>query len=241
MNLHGFSSPLTHIAAGLFVLFSFGTLYGQQIPVEEELTKWFYEERFIIADQNMDALLDKQELVSFQEEFVYYLQGRNYELTDRNKDGRLSFREMYARRVSEANFRYKMENRRIIELKARYPQLKTQPVDFLRTSPAIAAELFRNFVWLYSNEETAKALYTEKTWTSKHPDVLVALQRNLRWMVSRPAEARNIYANRQATRALPQLLSWRADHKVFMRKYPTLNPIYGLGFFPEEVRVNYSR
>ncbi|MEZ4827301.1 MAG: hypothetical protein R3C61_13635 [Bacteroidia bacterium] len=82
------------------VLLLFANLvYAQNTQLNSDITTWYLEERFIIADQNDDALLSKSEMKVFADEFCYYLADRYFELADRNQDGFLSFNEINLRKI----------------------------------------------------------------------------------------------------------------------------------------------
>lgn len=85
---------------------------------------------------------------------------------------------------------------------------------------------------MVKNPEIAEILYNDKAWTTENPEVILVLHQNLRWMTSNPSKAKNLYKNRHATRQLPELLGWRADHQAFIRMNPVANKFYGVSFFP---------
>ena len=206
--------------------------------INDEISNWFLEERFIIADKNDDALLDHSEMEAYNNEFVYYLTDRNYDLTDKNGDGFLSFQEIHARKKTEYLFRYNMDIREIRNLTRRYPFLPKADEAYLKDNPVLVASLFSNLVWMYQNAELAEEIYKNKIWMDLHIDAKIALHKNLRWMASNPAAARHMYRDRNATQYLPQFLGWRASHKNLIRKYPRLEQFYELEFVPASIRIN---
>lgn len=213
------------------LIISFFYVHAQD-PMNQIVHEWYLEERFIIADQNDDALLDIHELKRFPKEFSYYLADRHYDLSDVNKDGHLSFNELYKRTHSEYKYRYNMERRQLNDLLTQYPALAEADETYLKKTPALVILLFENLFWLVEYSELAAKIYTDKDWTSQHPDVLLALHKNLRWMTANPTKAKSLYKNRNMTRQLPELLGWRADHQAFMRMHPVLNKFYGIDFLP---------
>ena len=208
------------------------SLHAQTDPIHEKINLWFQEERFLITDRNEDALLDAEEMKLFQEEFAYFLVPRHYELTDKNQDGFISFRELLDRSHSEKLYRYSLERKMLRNLALDHPLLAQADEKYLKKHPKLVAKLFGNFVWLSENRELAENLYTDRFWTNNHPEVLVSLHRNLRWMAANPADAKSLYRDRSATQYLPELLSWRADHKDFIRQHPRLDDFYRLAFYP---------
>ena len=218
------------------IILSYAISYAQNI--NDEISNWFLEERFIIADKNDDALLDKSEMETYDNEFVYYLTDRNYVLTDKNKDGYLSFQEIHARKKTEYLFRYNMDIREIRTLTRQFPFLPKADVAYLKDNPSLVTELFGNLVWMYENAELAENIYKNKIWMDQHLDAQIALHKNLRWMAANPAVAKNMYRDRKATQQLPQFLGWRASHKNFIRKYPRLDQFYELEFIPAAIRIN---
>ena len=206
--------------------------FSQGRPMHKEIDLWFQEERFIIADQNDDAHLDRGEMERFASEFGYYLEPRHYALTDKNNDGLLSFNEMLDRSNSEKIFRYTQEQRELRDLSHQYPLLAQANEKYLKARPELVERLFRNLLWLSEHQELAEDLYNDRFWTKQHPEVLIALHRNLRWMAANPNEAKDLYRDRSATQHLPELLSWRADHKDFIHKHPRLEDFYRMAFFP---------
>lgn len=206
-----------------------------QLPthdMNEKISLWFQEERFIIADQNNDALLDQGEMSQFPEEFGYYLETRHYQLADANQDGLLSFNEMLDLHASEMSYRYNQEQENLNEMIQRYPELVDADVDYLKGHPELVIELFTNLFWLSEFPEAAESIYRDEAWTERHPEVLLALHRNLRWMATNPADAEELYRDRSATQFLPELLSWRADHKDFIHRHPTMEDFYRGIFVP---------
>lgn len=227
--------PLYFIFAALFLTTSF--IQSQAQETETLLGNWYLQERFIIADKNEDALMEKAELQQFPNEFAYYLYGRNFDLTDLNQDSKLSFNEMVQRVESEFSFRQQMERKEIRELKAKYPQLSNPDLPFLKENPVLVAKLFSNLEWMYTNKKLVIQLNKDAQWSQDHPETLISLQRNLCWLATNPEAARTLYKNREATRQLPELLSWRADHKSFMKSYPFLNGNYMPAFWPGNIRM----
>lgn len=209
-----------------------------QADLNRKLSLWFLEERFLITDQNDDALLDRDEMKRFSREFAYYLDARHFVLSDKNKDGMLSFNELRSRTKSENLYRLSMDRRQIRTLSYEYPYLDQADQKYLKEHPALVKALFGNLVWLYDHVDLAARVYKDKTWTSQHPEVLLALHRNIRWMAANPQNARYLYKDRLATQRLPELLAWRADHKDFMRQYPKANVFYNLDFIPEAIQLN---
>lgn len=211
--------------------------FAQTDPICKEITTWYLEERFLLADINDDALLTKDEMYSLSNEFAYYLDGRNFDLSDNNRDGRLSFNETQARLKSETLFRYQLETRQLRNLALEHPVLAQADARYLKQHVGLVVELFSNLIWLYENAEMAESLYNDKFWTAAHPEVMVSLHRNLRWMAANPHEARRLYQDRSATQQLPELLGWRADHQDFIRNLPRVERFYELEFIPEGLRI----
>jgi len=209
-----------------------------QDAMNQKIHDWFLEERFLIADQNDDALLELKELERFPNEFAYYLVNRNYSLTDQNEDGHLSFNELSKRTRSEYMYRYSMERKQLRALAGKHPYLAQADAKYLKQYPALVAELFGNLLWMVEHSKIAEKLYKDKIWTAKYPMVLLVLHKNLRWMTANPAEAKSLYNNRHTTRQLPELLGWRADHKAFMRNHSISNSFYGSNFLPNGIRLN---
>lgn len=211
-------------------------VYAQFDDTRQRATTWYLEERFIIADQNDDALLDRSELQRFNAEFAYYLDSRNYQITDKNQDGMLSFNEMLSMIKPETAYRYSMERRQLAQLMRMYPGIENPNLELLRNTPELVNALFGNLVWMYEHADLAQQLYADPVWTQRYPESLVALHQNLRWMVANPTAAKNVYRNRVATQRLPELLGWRADHKDFIRNNSVTDRFYDLDFIPEEIR-----
>ena len=213
----------------LYVLISVFSLHAQS-NANQEISEWYLEERFLSTDQNDDALLDESELYQFEEEFTYYLNGSNYDLTDKNKDGYLSYNEIKSRTRSEFIYRVNIERKTLRNIAREYPLLAQVNAKYLRKNPDLVERLFSNFTWLSEHSRLAETIYKDRSWTTQHPDVLIALHKNLRWMAANPSEARNIYRNRTTTQSLPELLGWRSSHKEFIRTHPTFTQFYELRF-----------
>ena len=227
----------------IFCLFPLPLLFFfvQLIPVQgqntnSDISNWYLEERFIIADQNDDALLSRNELEVFSDEFCYYLADRHFALTDKNQDGYLSYNEITQRKKTEYIYRNNLERKELRALGSQYPMLAQADISYLKSNPELVESLFANLVWLCENANLAEKLYNDNMWSNRHPEVMLALHRNLRWMVANPNDARDLYRDRSTTQRLPELLSWRADHKDFLRRHTLLDRLYELEFIPASVR-----
>ncbi|MEM7654508.1 MAG: EF-hand domain-containing protein [Bacteroidota bacterium] len=222
----------------LLSVFLFNSLAAQNQVATQEVSLWFLEERFLLTDQNDDALLARSELESFSDEFCYYLEGRNFELADINQDGLLSFNEMLKRVKSENIYQYQLNSKELRALAREYPLLAQADAAYLRKNPKLVETLFGNLVWMYENGDLAKKIYRDKAWLETHPTVSLALHKNLRWMASNPREAKSLYRNREVAMYMPELLSWRSDHQAFIRKNPKLDELYPLGYFQTGIQIN---
>lgn len=209
---------------------------AQNDPLNRHITDWFLEERFLIADQNEDALLDRDELVNFPREFSYYLEADNYGLTDENGDGLLSFREIKSRFRSEVNYNYTLEMRELRSLTGQYPNLSQADIQFLKNTPSLVKILFGNFVWTFKYPQLVEQILNDQQWVNGNSDAIVSLHKNLRWMVANPLKAERLYNNRILTQRVPELIGWRADHRNFIRQNNLLDRFYVVEFIPEPLR-----
>ncbi len=200
-------------------------------------SNFFQEERFLIADQNDDARLDREEMQIFPEEFVYFLDSRHLEWADRNHDNLLTFQEVRTASQAEMNFRFQQDRRAIMDLARQYPMLAQADESYLKDRPELVVALFSNFNWMLENADLAQSLYTDMGWTSRHPETMLALHRNLRWMVANPENARRLYRDRRITQQLPEFLAWRADHQDLIRRYPSNIRVYDLDFVHTAIRI----
>lgn len=223
----------------LLLLFSFShfTSSAQNDDFSRVASDWFQEERFLMADQNDDARLNAAELQAFEDEFVFFLDARQYDWTDRNNDGLLSFTEIKSVEESEINYRFQAERREIQVLTRSYPLLAQADKQYLKSNPALVASLFGNFKWLMEHEALAQDLLSDQLWISQNPEVVVTLHKNLRWMVANPESAKKIYRDRRVTQQLPQFLAWRADHQDLIRRYSPAGTIYTLDFIHSGIRT----
>jgi hypothetical protein len=222
----------------LLSCFLFVQLSAQSPMATQEVSLWFLEERFLLTDQNDDALLSRGELESFPDEFCYYLESNNFELADANQDGQLSFNEMLNRVKSENIYQYQLNSKELRTLSRQYPLLAQADASYLKANPDLVKQLFGNLVWMYENEDLAKKIYRDKVWMETHPPVSLAIHKNLRWMASNPKEAKSLYRNRDVAMYMPELLSWRSDHQAFIRKNPKLDELYPLGYFRTGIKIN---
>lgn len=230
--------PLTKFFLVTISLCCFAKLATAQIdPMSQKITEWYLEERFIIADQNDDALLDRDEMLRFPREFTYYLVERHFQLSDKNRDGLLSFNELYHRVRTEFIYRQNMDRKDLRALEESYPQLADLELSYLKQHPQLVVRLFANLSWMYSHSELAESLYEDKLWTSQHPEALVSLQKNLCWMASNPIAARILYKNNDTNSRLPEMLGWRASHKDFFRRHPKLDQFYEMSFWPTNIQL----
>ena len=232
---------LTHPIYCLCLLFSVlisPNLHAQKSFLDKEITTWYLEERFLIADQNDDALLDKSEMEVFEKEFIYYLTDRNFTLADKNRDGFLSYNEINQKKKSENIYRFAQERKHLRELGRKHPLLRQADESYLKRNPDLVIELFTNLTWMYENVDIAEKVYDDKMWTSRNPAALIALHNNLRWMAANPMEAKNLYRDHNSTKNLPHLLGWRADHKDFIRSHSLSKRFYDVEFIPSGIRID---
>lgn len=221
----------------IIISFSNHTLLSQEQISTREIHLWFQEERFLITDQDNNALLDREEMLKYNSEFAYYLAQNHYDLTDTNNDNLISFKEILARTEVENAYRYAQERKQLRKLATEYPFLRQADQHYLKNNPKLAEQLFSNLYWLYEHPELAKQVYEDKSWTNKNLDVLLALHNNLRWMAANPYEAKNLYRNRKVTMDLPHLVGWRSHHKDFIQKHIIAQKFYELEFIPEDLRM----
>lgn len=203
--------------------------------MQQKVSNWYWQERFVVADANEDALLEKSELGKFATEFSYYLEAKNFQLSDENHDGFLSYQEMLSRKEAEANYRISMESRQIRSLEAANKGLANADVQFLKNNSVLTMTLFSNFTWLVQHADLAEKVYSDKLWMATHTSVSNALHHNLCWMASNPKSAKVIYEAQKT--ASPELLGWRADHLKFIRQNPALETHYQLEGFQAIIKV----
>lgn len=203
--------------------------------MQQKVSNWYWQERFVVADANEDALLEKAELGKFSTEFSYYLDTKNFQLSDENHDGFLSYQEMLSRKEAEANYRISMETRQIHSLETANTGLANADVQFLKNNAVLTASLFSNFTWMIQHADLAEKLYADKLWMATHTSVGNALHHNLCWMASNPKSAKVIYESHKT--ASPELLGWRADHLKFIRQNPALEAYYQLEGFQAVIKV----
>ena len=204
---------------------------GQNLSNSREIRDWYLEERFLITDSNDDALLDPTELARFSDEFSYYLVEEHFTASDYNKDRHLSFNEIRNRVHSEMMYRASTERRELRRLKQEYSIPSKPSLNFFVQRPSLVAALFGNLTWMQENPGVVEDILANDRWIQSHEEVSIVLQKNLRWMVSNPTEAERLYNQRSTTELLPELLSWRADHKIFIRQNQMLNRAYLVDFF----------
>lgn len=208
------------------------SIYAQQ-QLNQVLSDWYLEERFILVDKDKDALLDRDELKQFAQEFAYYLEPRNYTLSDADGDGKLSYRETRARVVVEFNYRYAREVEALSAFNKEETSLRDADAAWLKDHPAVAAQLFGNLHWMNNHTEVAREVYQDKDWMQSNSEVLASLQRNICWLVTHPADAKQLYKELKISRKAPEMMSWRAAHRSFLRRYNELPEDIVLSFLPK--------
>ncbi len=225
-------SLLVHLFLSALVV----PVIAQTADFNEAVANWYQEERFLLADRNDDALLDKAEMGKVAPEFSYFLANNHFELTDKNGDQKLSFNEVRQRSYPEMMFRYQEEKNAIRVLAINYPLVDQADLSYLKSNPGLAVALLRNYVWMYDHEGLVDKLMSEVAWLNQHTEVMMALHQNLRWMAAHPRSARTLYANRSLSQRLPELQGWRSAHMSFIPKYPRLEQAYDNGFIPSGAR-----
>lgn len=222
----------------LLTSFSQFSATAQNDAFSRVASNWFQEERFLMADQNDDARLNVAEMQAFENEFIFFLDARQYAWTDKNNDGLLSFAEIKSVEESEINYRFQAERREIQVLSRSYPLIAQADKQYLKNNPALVTSLFGNFKWLMEHEALAQDILNDQLWISQNPEAVIALHKNLRWMVANPENAKKIYRNRSITQQLPQFLAWRADHQDLIRRYSPAGTIYTLDFIHAGIRIH---
>ncbi|MEM7514493.1 MAG: hypothetical protein AAF388_26430 [Bacteroidota bacterium] len=204
----------------LTVLLFFPTvLLSQTLESLSPSQSWFHQERFLIADLNADAFLDQKEISQWQELYQFYGEDRIFTLTDKNQDGHLSLYELTEMYKEEHSFLQSHEGGRIKELNRIHGAGNLNSQEYLLDHPKVMRELFGNYSWLSDNRKLAKSIYENQGWMSDHEEAEITLHKNLRWLVANPLQATELYTNHQITCKLPALLSWRIDHKAFMKRH----------------------
>lgn len=221
----------------LFAAAPFFSLYAQNTP-QKEISTWFLEERFLIADQNDDALLDLKEMKRFPQEFAYYLTDSHFDLSDNNQDGYLSFNEVNLRRRTENSFLFTYHRRQLRDISSDFPLLAQADIKYLKANPALVNRLFSNLIWMYEHPGLAERLYSDKRWLSANPEAAIALHTNLRWLAAHPTAATQLYRDRSTTQKLPELMAWRSSHKQIIMRMPDVVEMYELEFIPREIVIN---
>lgn len=212
------------------------TLTAQQ-NISRITSEWFQEERFLIADLDDDARLNRAEVDQFAQEFIYFTNDRQFDLTDRNQDGLLSYSEIRAVTESERNYRFQLDRRELQALARQYPLLAQATLRYLKDNPALVEGLFSNFNWMMEHQNQVLDILNDQVWTSAHPEVMISLHNNLRWMVANPSTARKLYRDRRVTQQLPQFLAWRADHQDLIRQFPSTTAMLDLDFIHAGIRI----
>ena len=224
---------MKQLVLSLLFLTSLIQYLSAQQELNQVLSDWYLEERFILVDKDKDALLDRDEIQQFEQEFAYYLEPRNYILSDTDGDGKLSYRETRSRVVVEFNYRYAREVEALKKAYTDTPALREADAVWLKSHPALAASLFGNLYWMNKHSELAREVYQDKAWMQTHSNVLASLQRNICWLVTHPADAKQLYKDLKISRKAPEMMSWRAAHKNLLRRYNELPEDIVLSFLPK--------
>ncbi len=204
----------------LTILLFFPTvLFSQTLNSFSPSQSWFHQERFLIADLNADAFLDQKEISQWQELYQFYGEDRIFILTDKNQDGHLSLYELTEMYKEEHSFLQSSEGSRIKELNRLHGRANLNSQTYLQDHPKVLKELFGNYTWLVDHKKLAKSIYGNQQWLSAHEEAGITLHKNLRWLVANPLQATELYTNQHITSKLPGLLSWRTDHKAFMKRH----------------------
>lgn len=215
----------------LFLALTTAGLWAQN-DSQNALTTWFLEARFMLADQDRDALLDPEELSRFPEEFGYFLDDLYFTLSDENADGKLSFRETQSRLKVAAAYRHATEANAVASLQQRFPELVKPQIAYVKSQPALAQALFSNLHWLNKHPQIATALLHDTEWLQSQPKVVASLQRNLCWLASHPEDAKHVYKHLRLGRQGRMLVSWRAAHQSYLRKHTAPTADVFLTFLP---------
>ena len=186
----------------------------------ETIGRWYLEQRFLIADNDLDETLDPPELKIIQGEFAYYLNGNFYEKCDLNRDGVLSRDEVNKHAIQEWNYRLSSEAGEIARLQAEYPALAKPDVQSLISAPGLMQKLLNNYTWTSQHPALVFEIMSNRTWLSQNPQAIKVFHFNFRWLVDFPQYALRFYKMREWGSYVPELREWRKNHLAFLGAHP---------------------
>lgn len=204
----------------LFCVLPCSLLEAQPDNDAETIGRWYLEQRFMIADNDLDGTLDPSEIKAIQGEFAYYLNGNHYDRCDLDHDGILSKDEINQHAKEEWEFRTRSESQEIEKLKTENPGLANPDVHFLMDSPVLASKLLSNYTWTSQHADVVASLMGNRSWVSKHPALIKQFHHNFRWLTDHPNHATRFYKMKDWGSRVPELREWRRNHQSFLSAHP---------------------
>ncbi len=186
----------------------------------EAIGRWYLEQRFLIADNDLDETLDPSEIKIIQGEFTYYLNGNHYEKCDLDHDGALSREEVNKHANQEWSYRSGLESREITRLIAEYPFLSNPDANSLIANPELTTQLLSNYTWTSQHPELVFDIMSDRAWLSQTPQAIRQFHFNFRWLVDFPHYALRFYKMRDWGSHVPELREWRRNHQAFLGAHP---------------------
>ncbi len=212
---------LTLLFIGLCAISSTAQIAHTQYPSESTLLSWFYEHSFLIVDESEDGLLSLHELQSFYAEFQYFLTDNRFFYTDLDKDGKLSWEEIYPHFQDAWNFRLEAENLEISKLAQSYPYFSSLQAQYLKRHPTLAQTLLSNYSWMIQHITVARKLIKNENWLRQHPLAALSIHTNLRWLIDHPDLATLFYRHKIFNSFPSNFTQWRWDHLSYVNKNPS--------------------
>lgn len=204
----------------LFCFLPCSLLKAQSDNDAETIGRWYLEQRFLIADNDLDGTLDPSEIKAIQGEFVYYLNGNHYDRCDLDHDGILSKDEINQHAKEEWEFRTRVESKEIEKLKAENPGLANPDVHILMDSPDLVEKLLSNYTWTSQHADVVASLMGNRSWASNHPNLIKQFHHNFRWLTDHPNHATRFYKMKDWGSRVPELREWRRNHQSFLSAHP---------------------
>ena len=216
MKYHALFSFLA-VAIGV----SFFPLKAQN-PQHKELSSWYLQQVFSLADANKDHLLSAKEIKQMGKLLAYYMDETNFQRTDTDKDGMLNQSELNYRMGQAIVHNLEKDEKELKKLEHEYPYFSDAKIKYLKRHPELTAKLMENLVWSRTHPDLVNKIISDRSWISQNPKVGKALNRNLIWLTENPETSEKFYRMREAKMHNGYLKTWRSVHKEYMDKHPEI-------------------
>lgn len=186
---------------------------------QDNLSNWYVQEVFLLADLNQDKYLSEIEILALRENFAYYQNPENFDLADKNKDNYLDYQEFRYRFGQALVHRQEIDGKELKILSENYPYFENAAYKYLKRHPELTEKLMNNLLWTREHPDLMKQIISDRSWLSKEPSITESLSSNLIWLTENPNLARKFYQIKKGNAISDIWRSWGITHSNFMEDH----------------------